>query len=125
MKKKVYGAIFVLSVLQVLFINLGLYLDLPPAVQIYQYRLWGFHTPWLFFTSRVLQTENEVLIHSDCVLKICQQPGDYRFKALMIQYAIENGRKTQLIQENLCRLSDEKEISYRQGQEEKTVVCAW
>jgi hypothetical protein len=124
MKKAVYGAVFVLSSLQILFINFSVYMDLPPSLRVFQYRLWGFHTPWVFFTSHVLQKEKPLFIYSKCLLQTCRQPGDFRFKALMIQNAIESEMKVHLIEKNLCQLTSDQKILYRYNQEEKIVVCS-
>lgn len=123
MKKAVFMMVFLLSVLQVIWINVSPYLELSPTMRTIQYRLWSIHTPWLFFTSKVLQKNQPILIQSECLLKTCQQPGDFRFKALMIQNAIEAQQKVSLIEEKLCQLTFEKKFIYRQNKEEKVVEC--
>jgi hypothetical protein len=123
MKKRIYGAVLFLSLFQILFINVGPYLNLSPSLRSFQYRLWAVHTPWLFFTSRVLQKETPLVIDAGCVFQTCSQIGDFRFKSLMLLHAIESMQKVQVVESGLCPFTSGPEIRFHMNHEERSVTC--
>lgn len=103
MKKRLHQFVLVASIATVVFLNLGQFVQYPPVLQQLQYHLWHFHTPWLFFTDTVVRKDKELRIHSECVFKACDLPiGDFRFKALALQNAIESGAKVRLLRKEFC-----------------------